>query len=179
MRRQVNWPVAALLAVLVLSPALGDLHPKLSPLLMLEGFAVLALPFAFTSVVLAPGSRRGYAALIAALPLLSALFGVLMGLAEPTPSWGFEGSFEGVYRFGGALDNPEAFALLAFAGLAVALQEMTRPGRPYAGLARGRQPRAGDPQRHPDDDPRLGRAAAGLRQPVAGAARARCCGSAG
>jgi hypothetical protein len=132
-RRQINWPVAALLAVLVLTPTLGDLHPKLTPRLMFEGFAVLALPFAFTSVVLAPGSRRGYAALIAALPLVSALFGVLMGLALPIPGWGFKGSFDGVYRFGGALDNPEAFALLAFAGLAVALQEMTRPGRPYAG----------------------------------------------
>jgi O-antigen ligase len=132
-RRQANWPIAALLAVVVLSSALGDLHPKLTPLLMLEGFAVLALPWAFTNVVLAPGSRRGYAALIAALPLLSALFGVLLGLAEPTPSWGFEGTFEGVYRFGGALYNPEAFALLAFAGFAVALHEATRPGRPYAG----------------------------------------------
>jgi len=132
-RRQANWPIAALLAVLVLSPVLGDPPPKLTPLLMLAGFAVLALPWAFTNVVLAPGSRRGYAALLAALPLLSAVFGVLVGLAEPTPSWGFDGSFEGVYRFGGALHNAEAFALLAFAGLAVALHETTRPGRPYAG----------------------------------------------
>jgi O-antigen ligase len=48
------------------------------------------------------------------------------------PSWGFEGSFEGVYRFGGAIQNPEAFAILALAGFAVALHEATRPGRPYA-----------------------------------------------
>ena len=132
-RRQANWPLAALLLVLVLSPAFGDPHPKLTPLLMLAGFAVLALPWTFTSVVLPPGSRRGYAALLAALPVLSAIFGVLVGLTEPTPSWGFAGSFDGVYRFGGAVGNAEAFALLAFAGLAVALHEMTRPGRPYAG----------------------------------------------
>ena len=132
-RRQANWPLAALLAVLVLSSAFGELHAKLTPLLMLEGFAVLALPFAFTSVVLAPGSRRGYGALIAVLPLLSALFGVLLGLAEPTPSWGFGGSFDGSYRLGGALGNAEAFALLALAGFAVALHEATRPGRPYGG----------------------------------------------
>jgi O-antigen ligase len=133
LRRQANWPIAALFAVLVLSAALGNLHAKLTPLLMIEGFAVLALPWAFTNVVLAPGSRRGYAALIAVLPLLSALFGILAGFAQPTPSWGFEGSFDAVYRFAGATGKPEAFGLLAFAGFAVALQEATRPGRPYAG----------------------------------------------
>jgi hypothetical protein len=129
-RREPNWPIAALLAILVLSSVLGHLHPKLTPLLTFEAFAVLALPWAFTSVMLAPGSRRGYAALIALLPALSALFGILAGLAEPTPTWGFQGSFEGVYRFGGALHNAEAFALLALAGFAVALHEATRPGGP-------------------------------------------------
>ena len=132
-RRQANWPIAALLAVLVLSLALGNPHPRLTPLLMLTGLAVLALPWAFTSVVLAPGSRRGYAALIAVLPLLSAAFGILAGFAEPTPTWGFSGSFDGVYRFGGASRNAEPFAILAFAGFAVALHEASRPGRPYAG----------------------------------------------
>ena len=132
-RLQANGPIAALLAVLVLSSVLGDLHPKLTPRLMIEGFAVLALPWVFANVVLAPGSRRGYAALIAALPPLCAIFGVLLGLTAPVPTWGFEGSFEGAYRFGGAFRNPEAFALLALAGFAVALHEATRPGRPYAG----------------------------------------------
>lgn len=132
-RRQVNWPLAAFAVALVLSAALGDLHPKLTPLLMLEGTTVLALPWLFTSVVLAPGSRRNYATLIALLPLLSALVGVLVGLAEPIPTWGFQGSFDRIYRFGGAMRNAEAFALLAFAGFAVALHEATRPARPYAG----------------------------------------------
>jgi O-antigen ligase len=132
-RRQINWPIGALLVVLVLSSALGSLHPKLTPLLMLEGFAVLALPWAFTSVVLAPGSRRGHAAVIALLPLLSALVGALLSLEQPVPDWGFDGSFENVYRLGGALGNAEAFAILAFAGFAVALHEATRPGRGYAG----------------------------------------------
>ena len=107
-RRQINWPIAALLAVLVLSPALGELHPRLTPLLMLEGFAVLALPFAFTSVVLAPGSRRGYAAVIALLPLLSALVGALMSLGRAGADLGLPGLVREVYRLGGALDNPEA-----------------------------------------------------------------------
>ncbi len=133
LRRQINWPIGALLAVLVLSPALGQLHPRLTWLLMVEGFAVLALPWAFTSVALAPGSRRGHAAVIALLPLLCALVGALMSLSQPVPTWGFKGSFEEIYRLGGALDNPEAFAILAFAGFAVALHEATRPGRGYAG----------------------------------------------
>ena len=132
-RRQINWPIAALLAVLVLSTALGELHLRLTPPLMLQGLAVLALPWAFTSVVLAPGSRRGYAAVIALLPLLCTLVGMLISLGEPVPTWGFWGSFDQVYRLGGALDNPEAFAILAFAGFAVALHEATRPGRGYAG----------------------------------------------
>ncbi len=49
-RRDINWPIAALILVLVLSVALGHLHPALTPALMLEGLAVLALPFAFASV---------------------------------------------------------------------------------------------------------------------------------
>ena len=57
LRRGINWPIAALILVLVQSLVLGHVHPKLTPVLMLEGLAVLALPFAFTSVAWVPGSR--------------------------------------------------------------------------------------------------------------------------
>ena len=132
-RRQINWPVAALIVVLALNLLLGDLHPKLTPFLMIEGFAVLVLPFAFTSVLLAPGSRHGYAIAIALLPVLSAAVGALMQLGDPVPQWGFQGGAGAPSRLAGATGHPEPFAILAFAGYAVALHEATRPGRPYAG----------------------------------------------
>ena len=48
---------------------------------MLGSLAVLALPFAFTQVVLAPGSRRTYATLIMLTPLLSVVLAVLLDVA--------------------------------------------------------------------------------------------------
>jgi O-antigen ligase len=131
-RRQINWPVAALILVLVLNLLLGHLHPKLTPLLMLEGLAVLALPFAFTSVMPVPGARRSFALVIALLPLLSAVVGALMQLSNPVPHWGFQSTAEEPWRLAGAAGHPEPFAILAFAGFAVALHETTRAGRPYA-----------------------------------------------
>ncbi len=60
-RTTINWPILALLATFALSLAFGSLHPKLTLPLMLESLAILALPFAFTQVVLEPGSRRACA----------------------------------------------------------------------------------------------------------------------
>ncbi len=131
-RRQINWPVAALVLVLVQGLLLGHLNPKLTPLLMLEGLAVLALPFAFTSVAPVPGSRRRLALVIALLPLLSAVVGALMQLGDPVPHWGFQSTEDEPWRLAGAAGHPEPFAILAFCGLAVALHETSRPGRPYA-----------------------------------------------
>ncbi len=132
-RRQINWPVAALILVLVLNLLLGHLHPKLTPLLMLEGLAVLALPFAFTSVMPVPGARRSFGLVIGLLPLLSAVVGALIQLGDPVPHWGFQSTAEEPWRLAGAAGHPEPFAILAFAGFAVALHETTRPGRPYGG----------------------------------------------
>jgi O-antigen ligase len=131
-RRQINWPVAALILVLVLNLLLGHLHPKLTPLLMLESLAVLALPFAFTSVAPLPGSDRSFGLVIAVLPLLSAVVGALMQLGDPVPHWGFQSTAEEPWRLAGAAGRPEPFAILAFSGFAVALHETTRAGRPYA-----------------------------------------------
>ena len=131
-RRQINWPVAALIVVLVQGLLLGHLHPKLTPLLMLEGFAVLALPFAFTSVAPAPDSRPSLGLVIALLPLLSAMVGALMQLRDPVAHWGFQRTIEDPWRLAGAAGHPEPFAILAFAGFAVALRETNRRGRPGA-----------------------------------------------
>jgi teichuronic acid biosynthesis protein TuaE len=131
-RRDINWPIAALILVLVLSVSLGHLHPKLTPVLMLEGFFVLALPFAFTSVAPVPGSSHTFGLVIALLPLLSAVVGALMQLGDSVPHWGFQSTVEEPWRLAGTAGYAEPFAILAFSGFAVALHEMARPAQRYA-----------------------------------------------
>jgi O-antigen ligase len=126
MRRTLNWPVLALAAVFVLNLAFADLDPKVTPVLMASAFGVLALPWTFTQVVLAPGSRRACALTIAALPILSVAIGALLYAAGMHPFFHV--------RLEGAAGNAAVFALLAFTGFAVALHESTRRGRPFLGV---------------------------------------------
>jgi O-antigen ligase len=129
--RTVNWPILALFLVLGLNLVFGRLHPELTPAFMLESLAVLALPFAFTQVVLAPGSRRNYAAVIMLTPLLSLALALLLDAAGIRPVsllvWSRYARFEG------AAGNAAVFAALGFSGLVVALHESTRRGHWYAG----------------------------------------------
>jgi teichuronic acid biosynthesis protein TuaE len=125
-QRTIPWPILALLATFALSFAFGSLHPKLTFALMLESLAILALPFAFTQVVLEPGSRRACALVLMLTPLLSVALGSLLQLAD------LRTVFTHWYRLEGATGNAGVFATLAFAGFAVALHERTRPGRRYA-----------------------------------------------
>jgi teichuronic acid biosynthesis protein TuaE len=127
-RRSMNWPLAALIAAFALSLAAGDLHPKLSLPFMGMSLAIFALPWCFTSVLLEPGSRRALALVIALTPLLSVAVGAVMALA------GIRAGFPQLERMQGATGNAAAFAILAFAGFAVALHEASRPGRPFADL---------------------------------------------
>lgn len=122
--RTVPWPILALVAVFVLNPLLGNLHRDVSVALMLVSLALFALPFAFTQVILAPGSRRMLALMIAVTPLLSVALGGLLQAAD------LRAVFR--YRLEGATGNAAVFGMLAFAGFAVALHEWTRPGRRYA-----------------------------------------------
>ena len=126
-RRRMNWPLAALVTAFGASLALANLHPKLTPMLMVMSLGIFALPWTFTSVVFEPGSRRVYALVIALTPLFSVAVGALMALAGIRPG------FPEVDRLEGATGNAAAFAILAFAGFVVALHEMSRPGRPFAG----------------------------------------------
>ena len=130
-RRTINWPILALILVLGLNLAFGDLHPKLTLACMLGSLAVLALPFAFTQVMLAPGSRPTYAAVIMLTPLLSVVLAVLLDAAGIRPlcllGW------SGYARFEGATGNAAVFAMLGFSGLVVACTKSSRPGRWYAG----------------------------------------------
>jgi O-antigen ligase len=122
-RRTVNWPILALAAVFALNLAFSDLDPKVKPALMASAFGVLALPWAFTQVVLARGSRRILALTIASLPLLSVAIGIVLAALGMRDIFGL--------RLEGATGNPAVFALLAFTGFAVALHESTRRGRPF------------------------------------------------
>jgi teichuronic acid biosynthesis protein TuaE len=126
-RRTMYWPVAGLLAAVALTVAAGDLHPELTPGLMLMSLGVFVLPWLCTSVVLEPGSRRLLVLVIMLTPLLSVAIGAFMTAA------GIHSSFPRWHRLQGATGNPAAFAILAFAGFAVALHEMSRPKRPFAG----------------------------------------------
>lgn len=126
-RRSMNWPLVALVAAFALSLAGGAVHPKLSLAFMAMSLAIFALPWCFTSVILEPGSRRGLALVIMLTPLLSVAIGALMALAGIRPG------FLELDRMEGATGNAAAFAILAFAGFVVALHEMSRPGRPFAG----------------------------------------------
>jgi hypothetical protein len=125
-RKSINWPILALAAVFALNLLFSDLEPKVGLGLMVEGFAVLALPWTFTQVVLAPGSRRVLAMVIASLPLLSVALGALLQAAGMRPFYAL--------RLEGATGNAAVFAMLAFTGFAVALHESTRPGQPGVGL---------------------------------------------
>jgi O-antigen ligase len=126
LRRTVNWPILALAAVFALNLAFSDLDPKVKPALMASAFGVLALPWAFTQVVLTRGSRRILAITIASLPLLSVAIGVVLAALGMRDIFGL--------RLEGATGNAAVFALLAFTGFAVALHESTRRGRPFLGV---------------------------------------------
>ena len=126
-RRSMNWPLVALIAAFALSLVGGAVHPKLSLAFMGMSLAIFALPWCFTSVILEPGSRRGLALVIMLTPLLSVAIGAVMALAGIRPG------FPELDRMEGATGNAAAFALLAFAGFVVALHEMSRRARPFAG----------------------------------------------
>ena len=121
-RPTVNWPILALIGVLALNLAFGT-HPELTLGFMLFSLFILALPWSFTQVVMAPEARRAGALVIALAPLLSlAAAGVLQaaGMLQAHP-----------FRIKGAAGDAAIFATLAFAGFAVALHEATRPGRTW------------------------------------------------
>ena len=123
LRRTINWPILALIMVLALNLAFGAAHPRLTLALMLGSLLVLALPWSFTQVVMAPEARRAGALVIALAPLLSvAAAGILQaaGLLRPHP-----------LRLQGGAGNPAIFAALAFAGFTVALHEAVQSGRAW------------------------------------------------
>ena len=124
-RKTANWPIVALAAVFALNLAFGELDPRVKLPMMLSAFGVLALPWTFTQVVLAPGSRRACALTIALLPLLSvAVKGILVLYGVPFFP----------HRLEAATGNAAVFALLGFTGFAVALHESTRRGRPFLAI---------------------------------------------
>jgi teichuronic acid biosynthesis protein TuaE len=124
LRKSINWPIVALLVIFGLNLLFGELHRELTVGFMLTSLMLLALPFAVSQVMLDPEFRRTYALVIALTPSLSVGIGVLLQLA------GIHTMFANLHdRLEGATGNAGVFALLAFAGFAVALHEAVREGR--------------------------------------------------
>ena len=89
-RKSINWPILALIVVLGLNLLFGHLHDDLTTGLMVTGLSLLALPFAFTHVILAPDSRGVCALVIALTPLLSVAIGAAhTGRRHPHDVCGF------------------------------------------------------------------------------------------
>ena len=130
-RKSINWPILGLSVVFGLNLLFGHLHDDLTTRLMLTGWSLLALPFAFTHVILAPDSRGVWTMVIAFTPSLSVAIGALIQAA------GIHTMFADVHdRLEGATGNAGVFGALAFAGFAVALHESAvRPkGRSWMGV---------------------------------------------
>jgi teichuronic acid biosynthesis protein TuaE len=118
LRKAINWPILALAGVFGLNLLFGHLHDDLTTGLMLTGLALLALPFAFTHVILAPDARGVCTLAIALAPLLSVAIGALIQAAGIHTMFADFGD-----RLEGATGNAGVFGALAFAGFAVALHE--------------------------------------------------------
>ncbi|MGH6898684.1 MAG: O-antigen ligase family protein [Geminicoccaceae bacterium] len=129
----VNWPLLAVLWLLVQSLVLAQLDPAITPLALVAATLGFALPWCLIHVALQPGSRAHYALLIALLPALCAAIGTGLDLLEAHNL--FSGSRVRGDRLRGAT-NAGWLAFLCFIGFAVALHEAIRRRRfDFAGLA--------------------------------------------
>ena len=122
----VNWPLLAVLWLLLQSLLLADLDPAITPPALLAAALSFALPWCLMHVALQPGSRSRYALLIALLPALCAIAGAALDLLEIHPL--FAGSKGRGARLQGA-SNAGWLAFLAFVGFAIALHEAVRRRR--------------------------------------------------
>jgi len=129
----LNWPLLAVLWLLVQSLILAKLDPAITPLALLAATLGFALPFCLIHVALQPGSRAHYALLIALLPAFSVALGTALDLLEAHTL--FSGSEGRGLRLRGA-SNAGWLAFISFVGFAVAFHEAVRRRRvDFAGLA--------------------------------------------
>jgi O-antigen ligase len=129
----VNWPLLAVLWLLLQSLVLADLDPAITPSALLAAALGFALPWCLIHVVLEPGSRRLYALLIALLPTFCVAAGAGLEMLDAYAL--FSGSKGRGDRLHGA-SNAGWLAFLGFIGFAVALHEAIRRRRfEFAGLA--------------------------------------------
>ena len=128
-QRFISWPIVGLVMIFILNLLFGHLLNGLTLNFMLISAALLALPFAFTQVKLAPHARSVGSAVLMALPLLSVLIGIFLQLFD------LRITFAGLWdRLEGGTGNAGVFGILAFAGFAVALHESAAKGRTWAGV---------------------------------------------
>jgi O-antigen ligase len=129
----VNWPLLAVLWLLLQSLLLADLDPAITPPALLAAALSFALPWCLVHVALQPGSRAHYARLIALLPALCVIAGAMLDFLEIHPL--VSGSKGRGARLQGA-SNAGWLAFLAFTGFGIALHEaVRRRGVDFACLA--------------------------------------------
>ncbi len=129
-KKHEPWPLFALSWILVQTLLLGwlshHLAPHLTPVYTLQAVLALALPWLFLEAKYEPGSRMRIAFLVALLPLISVVLGIVLQFVGVHTL--YSGHFGGVIRLQGATKG-DYFAALAFAGVLVALHEWVRTRR--------------------------------------------------
>jgi O-antigen ligase len=129
----VNWPLVAVLWLLVQSLVLATIDPAITPAALVVATLGFALPWCLIHVALPPGSRAHHALLIALLPTLCVVVGAALEWLDAYAL--FSGSKGRGDRLHGA-SNAGWLAFLGFIGFAVALHEAVRRRRfDFAGLA--------------------------------------------
>jgi O-antigen ligase len=129
----VNWPLLAALWLLVQSLVLAALEPAITSRALVVAALGFVLPWCLVHFALEPGSRIGYARLVALLPALCIAAGAILDVMGAYTL--FSGSDDRGDRLRGA-SNAGWLAFLGFVGFAIAAHEaIRRRDVTFAGLA--------------------------------------------
>ncbi|WP_135556621.1 O-antigen ligase family protein [Paenibacillus cymbidii] len=126
LRFKLGYPLAALLAMLLMTFTVSDWFPRLTAGIALKAYIGLAIPFVFLLIRWNAETAKRHIRLICLLPLVSVVVGALLQAAHLYSLLDVE--FTGAVRVQGANIAPH-LAMLAFLGITVALLELKRdPG---------------------------------------------------
>lgn len=123
MRLKLAHPLVALSAMLAITFAFADWHPRLTADIALKAFVGLALPFVFLTIRWSREATVRHIRMIALLPVVSVAVGALLQAAHAYSLLDVE--FTGAVRVQGANIAPH-LAMLAFVAIAVAFIEIKR-----------------------------------------------------
>lgn len=118
-----NWPIFAVLLLMMETALLADLDPRLTAEKVALAAFGLALPFGLVHLIVTPQTRSRWALLLTLLPVLCVALGVALQWLEVRGA--YYGSASRGLRLHGAT-NAGWLAFLAFAGFAIALHEAIR-----------------------------------------------------